>query len=231
MKRLAVLVAALVFGAAPALAQEAKPESEKDRVSYSVGYQMGGDFKRQGQEISPEMVVRGAQDALSGAAPALSEEEMRNTLVVLKQRILAAQQEERERVSRESAAAGSAFLAENAKKEGVVSLPSGLQYKVLTEGSGEPPKETDNVTVHYRGTLVDGTEFDSSYSRGQPATFPLNKVIKGWTEGVQLMKPGAKYQFFIPSTLAYGPQGGGPIPPNSTLIFEVELISVGEKAP
>jgi FKBP-type peptidyl-prolyl cis-trans isomerase FklB len=221
MNRLAVLASALVLAAAPALAQDAKPESETDKVSYSVGYQMGGDFKRQGQEINPGMVVRGAQDALSGAEPALTEEEMRSTLIVLKQRIVAAQQEERERVSRESAAAGSAFLAENAKKEGVVSLPSGLQYKVLSEGSGESPKETDNVTVHYRGTLVDGTEFDSSYSRGQPATFPLNKVIKGWTEGVQLMKPGAKYQFFIPSTLAYGPQGGGPIPPNSTLIFEV----------
>ena len=227
MNRCAVLLSALVVAAAPALAQDAKPESEKDKVSYSVGYQMGSDFKRQGQDINPEMVVRGAQDALAGTAPVLSEEEMRSTLVALKQRIVATQQEERERISRESAAAGKAFLAENAKKEGVVSLPSGLQYKVLSEGSGESPKENDNVTVHYRGTLVDGTEFDSSYKRGEPATFPLNGVIAGWTEGLQLMNTGAKYEFFIPSNLAYGERGSrGAIPPNATLTFEVELLDV-----
>jgi FKBP-type peptidyl-prolyl cis-trans isomerase len=123
---------------------------------------------------------------------------------------------------------GEAFLKENAKKEGVKTTASGLQYKVLKEGTGKSPQATDKVEVHYKGTLLDGTEFDSSIKRGQPATFPLNRVIPGWTEGVQLMKEGAKYQFTIPSKLAYGESGtpGGPIPPNATLIFEVELISV-----
>lgn len=123
---------------------------------------------------------------------------------------------------------GAQFLAENAKKEGVKVTPSGLQYKVITEGKGKSPAATDTVQVHYRGTLLDGTEFDSSYKRGQPATFPLNRVIPGWTEGVQLMKEGAKYQFVIPSNLAYGASGtpGGPIGPNETLIFEVELLKV-----
>ena len=123
---------------------------------------------------------------------------------------------------------GEAFLAENAKKEGVKTTASGLQYKVLKEGTGKSPKDTDTVQVHYKGTLLDGTEFDSSIKRGQPAEFPLNRVIPGWTEGVQLMKEGAKYQFTIPSKLAYGERGtpGGPIPPNSTLVFEVELLSI-----
>jgi len=130
--------------------------------------------------------------------------------------------------SADGAAAGADFLKENAKKEGVKTTPSGLQYKVLKEGEGKSPKATDNVRVHYRGTLLNGTEFDSSIKRGEPAEFPLNRVIKGWTEGVQLMKEGAKYQFFIPANLAYGERGtpGGPIGPNETLIFEVELLKV-----
>ncbi len=219
-------LAALLLGA-PALAQEGKLETQDQKISYSVGYQMGGDFKRQGQEIDPQAMVRGVQDALSATNPALTPEEMSNLLVQLKQQITMRQQEERERVSRESAAAGKAFLAENGKREGVVSLPSGLQYEVLKAGEGASPGPADTVTVHYRGTLIDGTEFDSSYSRNQPATFGLNRVIKGWTEGLQLMKPGAKYKFFIPSELAYGPRSAGTIPPNSTLVFEVELLSVG----
>ncbi|MBE0618705.1 MAG: FKBP-type peptidyl-prolyl cis-trans isomerase [Proteobacteria bacterium] len=219
---------ASVFVASPLLAQDLKLETQDQKISYSVGYQMGGDFKRQGQEIDPQAMVRGVQDALSEAKPLLSPEEMSGLLVQLKQKIVMMQQEERERVSRESGMAGKIFLGENAKKEGVFSLPSGLQYQVLKEGTGDKtPSATDTVTVQYRGTLIDGTEFDSSYSRGEPATFQLNKVIKGWTEGLQLMKPGAKYKFFIPPQLAYGPRGGGKIPPNSTLIFEVELLSIG----
>jgi FKBP-type peptidyl-prolyl cis-trans isomerase FklB len=228
--RIAVVTLAMVLAAGPLWAQDLKLETEDQKISYSVGYQVGGDFKRQGQHIDPEAMVRGVQDALSDGKPLLAEKEMSDLLVQLKQKIMMVQQEERERISRESAAAGKIFLAENAKKKGVKALPSGLQYEVLKEGSGDKtPAATDTVTVQYRGTLIDGTEFDSSYSRGQPATFQLDKVIKGWTEGVQLMKPGAKYKFFIPPELAYGPRGGGRIPPNSTLIFEVELVSIGGK--
>jgi FKBP-type peptidyl-prolyl cis-trans isomerase FklB len=204
-------------------------KDQNDRTSYSIGYQIGGDLKRQGVGVNPELMVKGVQDAMGGKEPLMTLEEMQKELVVLKQRIVAAQQEEQKKAAAKNLAEGEAFLAENAKKEGVKTLPSGLQYQVLKEGEGTPPKATDTVTVQYRGTLIDGTEFDSSYSRGQPATFPLNRVIKGWTEGVQLMKPGAKYKFFIPPNLAYGAHGAGPkIGPESTLIFEVELISVNE---
>jgi len=228
--RTLILTLAAVLAAGPLLAQDLKLETEDQKISYSVGYQVGGDFKRQGQQIDPDAMVRGVQDALSDGKPLLTDKEMSDILIQLKQKIMMMQQEERERISRESAAAGKTFLSENATKGGVKSLPSGLQYQVLKEGSGDKtPAATDTVTVQYRGTLIDGTEFDSSYSRGQPATFALNQVIKGWTEGVQLMKPGAKYKFFIPPDLAYGPRGGGKIPPNSTLIFEVELVSIGGK--
>jgi len=225
----ALICVGFFVGAAKA---EDKPalKDTNDRISYSIGYQIGGDLKRQGVEIDPELMVKGVQDALGDKEPIMTLEEMQQELVTLKQKMIAAQQEEQKKAAAENLAKGEAFLAENAKKEGVKTLPSGLQYKVLKEGEGTPPKATDTVTVQYRGTLIDGTEFDSSYSRGQPATFPLNRVIKGWTEGVQLMKPGAKYEFFIPPNLAYGSRGAGPkIGPESTLIFEVELISVGEK--
>jgi FKBP-type peptidyl-prolyl cis-trans isomerase FklB len=232
MKQLfaALLCVGLFVGVSKA---EEKPalKDQNDRTSYSIGYQIGGDLKRQGVGINPELMVKGVQDALGGKEPLMTLEEMQQELVTLKQKIVASQQEEQKKAAAENLAKGEAFLAENAKKEGVKTLPSGLQYQVLKKGEGTPPKATDTVTVQYRGTLIDGTEFDSSYSRGQPATFPLNRVIKGWTEGVQLMKPGAKYKFFIPPALAYGPRGAGPeIGPESTLIFEVELISIDEKA-
>lgn len=202
-------------------------KDEKIRTSYSVGYQVGGDFKRQGMEINPEILVRGIQDALKDAQPAMTEEEMRQTLVDLQKRVTAAQEESKRLQSERNLIEGDKFLAANAKKKGVTTLPSGLQYQIVTKGEGNPPKVTETVTVHYRGTLIDGTEFDSSYSRDQPATFALNRVIKGWTEGLQLMKPGAKYKLFIPPDLAYGERGAGSkIGANSTLIFEVELLSV-----
>ena len=228
----AVAIVGVLLGGTAWAAEGASLAVEKDRISYSVGYQMGGDFKRQGLELSPEAMVRGIQDALSGAAPAISETEMSQTLVDLKQKVMAAQQKAQQEQAAKNEAAGKAFLAENAKKKGVNALPSGLQYEVLKEGEGEPPKATDTVTVHYKGTLIDGAEFDSSYSRNQPATFALNRVIKGWTEGLQLMKPGARYRFFVPPELAYGARGAGPkIGPQSTLVFDVELLSVGEAKP
>ncbi len=206
-----------------------KPElkSENDRVSYSLGQQIGSDFKRQGVDLNPELLVQGIQDAMSGTKPRMTEQEMRTTLADLKKRIVTARREEQKKAAEKNLAEGKKFLEKNAKKERVKTLPSGLQYKVIEKGSGNSPKKTDSVTVNYKGTLIDGTEFDSSYKRGKPATFRVEGVIAGWTEGLLLMKPGAKWQLFIPSNLAYGERGAGTrIGPNSTLIFEVELIRV-----
>jgi len=208
----------------------AEPVELKDqnaKANYSIGYQIGGDFRRQGVEITPEVLISGVEDALSGAESRMTDEEMRNTLVSLKQRTSSAEQEAGQQSVQDNLARGEAFLAENATREGVTTLPSGLQYKVIEAGSGPSPKRTDQVTVHYRGTLIDGTEFDSSYSRNQPATFRLDRVIPGWTEGLQLMQQGAKWQLYIPAGLAYGESGSGArIPPNSALVFDVELIKV-----
>ena len=215
-----------LFGASVA-AEAPKLGDEKQKLGYSVGYQVGGDFRRQGLEIDPELVVRGVLDAQAGAEPQMTPGEMRETLTELKQQAAAAATQQREEQAVKNRAEGEAFLAENAKREGVSTLPSGLQYQVLSKGEGDPPGATDTVTVHYRGTLIDGTEFDSSYGRGEPATFPLDRVIPGWTEGLQLMRPGAKYRLFVPPELAYGERGGSSkIGPNSTLVFEVELLSV-----
>jgi len=208
----------------------AEPVELKDqnaKANYSIGYQIGGDFRRQGVEITPEVLISGVEDALSGAESRMTDEEMRNTLVSLKQRTSSAEQEAGQQSVQDNLARGEAFLAENATREGVTTLPSGLQYKVIEAGSGPSPKRTDQVTVHYRGTLIDGTEFDSSYSRNKPATFRLDRVIPGWTEGLQLMQQGAKWQLYIPAGLAYGESGSGArIPPNSALVFDVELIKV-----
>jgi FKBP-type peptidyl-prolyl cis-trans isomerase FklB len=202
-------------------------KDEKGKISYSVGYQVGGDFKRQGVELDPELLVKGMQDAAVGAEPRIPPQEMRKTLVELKRKVEADERKRRREQAGKHRAEGEAFLAANGKKEGVVTLPSGLQYKVLAAGKGKSPNPTDNVTVHYRGTLVDGTEFDSSYKRNAPATFGIDRVIAGWKEALPMMKEGAKWQLFVPSKLAYGEQGSGSkIPPDSTLIFEVELISV-----
>jgi len=228
MKRALVAMTFLTLIIGLCMAGEATEiRDENDRIGYSIGYQIGGDFKRQGVDLKSDLVVQGMRDAVQGAKPLLTPEEMNRTLVELKRKVTAAQQEERKMAAEKSRAGGEAFLAENARKEGVVTLPSGLQYKILKDGAGASPQATDNVTVHYRGTLIDGTEFDSSHKRNQPATFRVNGVIRGWTEALQMMKPGAKWQLFIPAKLAYGERGAGStIPPNSTLIFEVELLKV-----
>jgi FKBP-type peptidyl-prolyl cis-trans isomerase FklB len=228
MKYIATAFFSLLVLGTPARAQEtAQVQDETDRVNYSLGYQIGGDFKRQGVEIRPELVVKGIQDALSEAEPMITQEEMDKALVDLKRKIVADEQAAQKKASDENLAAGRAFLEENSKKEGVKTLPSGLQYRVIKEGTGAIPSATDTVTVHYRGTLIDGTEFDSSYSREEPATFQANRVIDGWKEALQLMKAGGKWQLFIPAELAYGARSvGDKIKSNSTLIFEVELLSV-----
>ncbi len=223
MKLRMIVVLGILFLVSQANAQE-KPvlKNQKEKVSYSIGLNigrnLGSDLQRQSIDIDPSIVAKGIQDALSGANPLLSNEEIQETMVAF-QKEMSERQKQR----------GEAFLSENKKKEGVKTLPSGLQYKVTKAGAGKKPKLNDSVVVHYRGTLIDGTEFDSSYRRGQPATFPVSGVIPGWTEALPLMQEGAKWQLFVPPNLAYGERGaGGLIGPNATLIFEVELISIQE---
>ena len=202
-------------------------ETESDSVSYSVGVSIGNNMKGQIDDFKLALVMKGLQDVLNEKELAIAEEQCQQIVQAYAMRkqqedMAAAQQKGADNLEK-----GEAFLAENGQKEGVTTTESGLQYEVLEEGSGASPSAEDEVTVHYHGTLLDGTVFDSSVDRGEPATFPLNRVIPGWTEGLQLMKTGAKYKFFIPSSLAYGPRGaGGDIGPNETLIFEVELLSI-----
>ncbi len=212
-------------------AEEQKPlTSQKDKASYVLGSDVGNTLKRQGIEVDLEIFIRGIRDSVQGAKPLLSEEETKQVVAAFRQEMLAKQAEERKKLGVKNKKDGEAFLAENKNKEGVKTLPSGLQYKVISEGSGKMPKASDTVTVNYRGNLVDGTEFDSSYKRGQPATFPVTAVIPGWTEALQLMKEGSKWELYIPSGLAYGEKGAGNvIGPDATLIFQVELISVESK--
>ncbi len=205
-----------------------KLDDETARINYSLGYQIGGDFKRQGIELNAEAVVKGMQDALSSSEPLMPQSEMNATRMELKRKIVAEQRTKRREAMLEKAAAGKKYLEENAKKPGVITTPSGLQYKIIEAGSGVTPGPTDTVTVNYRGTLINGNEFDSSYDKGKPVTFPLNGVIKGWTEGLQLVKEGGKIQLVIPSELAYGDRG--PLA-HQTLVFDVELIAVGGDKP
>jgi len=202
-------------------------KGEKDKLGYSIGMDVGSVIKRQGVEVNPDAVAKGFKDAYTGGKTLLTEEEMRQEIQVLQTKLMERQAEDMKRLGDKNKGEGEKFLAENAKKAGVKTLPSGLQYKELKAGTGKTPKATDSVTTHYSGTLIDGTEFDSSYKRGEPVTFPVSGVIAGWTEALQLMKEGAKWQLFIPSSLAYGERGAGrDIGPNATLIFEVELIKV-----
>src|SRR3982750_3637183 len=218
---------------APVFAQDRPAlKDTKDKVSYSIGLDIGTTFKKQKMELNSDALAAGVKDGLSGGKPLMSPDEVRQVMVQfskdMREKAATVNKDAAEKNSKES----EKFLAENKAKPGVKTTASGLQYKVEKEGSGTPPKETDTVVVNYRGTLIDGTEFDSSYKRGEPATFPVNRVIKGWTEALQLMKPGAKYQLFIPSSLAYGERGAGQtIGPNATLIFDVELLSIKPPEP
>ncbi|HKJ05170.1 MAG TPA: FKBP-type peptidyl-prolyl cis-trans isomerase, partial [Geopsychrobacteraceae bacterium] len=201
--------------------------NEKDKTSYSIGYQVGDDFKRQGIEIRQEMLLQGFKDAHGNQEPALSEEGMRQALIELQKRVTAAQDQKNKEEAAKNLKEGQDFLIKNSQLPKVKTLPSGLQYKVLQQGSGASPNPEDQVTVHYRGTLINGKEFDSSYRRNQPVAFQVNQVIKGWQEALTMMKEGAKWQLFIPPRLAYGEGGAGSrIGPNSTLIFELELLSI-----
>jgi FKBP-type peptidyl-prolyl cis-trans isomerase FklB len=205
-------------------------KNQKDKVSYAIGLNIGrnlaNDLKKQLIDIDSNLLTKGIQDALAGAKPLLTDQEIQETMVAFQKEMMAKWEE----IGKKNKAEGEAFLAENKKKEGVKTLPSGLQYKVIKAGTGKKPKADDTVTVNYRGTLINGTEFDSSYKRGQPATFGVSGVMPGWGEALQLMGEGAKWQLFIPSNLAYGERGtSGIIGPNATLIFEIELVSIQPK--
>ncbi len=198
-----------------------------DSVSYSVGHSLGQNIRVQNLDLELEVLIKGLKDGIGNDSSLLSEEEITQILVAFQQEQIQKQNAKLEAEKKINLEAEQKFLAENKTKEGVVTLPSGLQYKVITNGNGPKPKGTDKVKVNYRGTLIDGTEFDNSYKRAQPLTFELGKVIKGWTEGVQLMPVGSKFMFYIPSNLAYGPNRRSEIiGPNSCLIFEIELLSI-----
>ena len=221
----------ILFFASGILAQDPAADPTKDpefytKVSYAIGHQMGKNFKKDDLEINMDYFFAGVTDAMQGTSKydeAVLQKVMRDFQNVYRQRMAAKQ----EKALKKNLEEANAFLEKNKTNEGVMSTESGLQYKVLTAGTGRQPKASDKVKVHYKGTTLDGQEFDSSYKRGQPASFALNGVIKGWTEGVQLMKEGAKWTFYIPPGLAYGTRGSGAkIPPNAALIFEIELLEV-----
>ncbi len=199
-------------------------DTEKQKISYAIGSQLGAQLKRDDLELDLAIFTKAIEDAMTGKPALMQPAEMMKTMQEFQKKKHAERQAKRQNQAKENKVEGEAFLAENGKKEGVVTTASGLQYKILQAGTGPKPAEGATVEVHYRGTLINGEEFDSSYKRGTPATFPINRVIPGWTEALQLMPEGSKWQLFIPSSLAYGPGGTGKIGPNATLLFDVELL-------
>ena len=204
---------------------------DKSRLSYAIGMSMGHNLQSQGIEVDADLTARGIKDMLSSNTTLLTTTQMQETLMAFQKEFAAKQQKMREELAAKSKVDGDAFLATNKNNPGIVALPDGLQYKVITNGIGAMPTNTDIVTVNYRGTLLDGKEFDSSFKRGQPARFPVKNVIPGWTEALLKMKVGSRWQLFIPSELAYGERGRPGIPPNSVLIFDVELLSTQSPPP
>lgn len=206
--------------------------TQKDKASYAIGMNMGQGLRKNSVDVDPNIIVRGFKDALAGGKTLLTDDEAKAALMALQTDLREKQQAKMQALGETNKKDGEVFLTENKTKDGVVTLPSGLQYKILKEGTGPKPTASDSVVCDYKGTLLDNTEFDSSYKRHQAATFPVSGVIKGWTEALQLMPVGSKWQLFIPSDLAYGPRGGpgGAIGPNATLVFEVELLSIQPKA-
>jgi FKBP-type peptidyl-prolyl cis-trans isomerase FklB len=201
--------------------------TDKDKGSYAIGMNVAKNLQRDEVDVDPKILLRGLEDQLAGGKVLLTDDEAKAVLTQLGTQVREKQMEKRAALAESTKKEGAAFLAANATKEGVVTLPSGLQYKILTPGTGPKPTANDSVTCNYKGTLIDNTEFDSSYKRGQPATFMVAGVIKGWTEALQLMPAGSKWQLFIPPDLAYGERGQPPvIPPNAPLIFELELLSI-----
>lgn len=209
-------------------------KTRKEKFSYALGMNIGSglgtNLKKQSVEVDSNLVAQGVKDSMSGGKTRLTQEEAQAVLTEVQNEVRKQQQGKTQEAAAKNKTEGEAYLVANKNKKDVVTLPSGLQYKILTAGTGPKPTASDSVVCNYRGTLINGTEFDSSYKRGQPATFGVGGVIKGWTEALQLMPVGSKWQLVIPSSLAYGERGPGEIGPNATLIFEVELLSIEQKA-
>ncbi len=221
------LLAAQVSAAEVAAEKTSVLQTEKDKVSYGIGVEVARGFQQQGIEVNIDVLVKGLRDALSGAKLLMTEDDLRATLSAFQVELAQRKAQAAKTAAEDNKKAGEAFLAQNKTKEGVVTLPSGLQYKILKAGDGTKPTDADTVECQYRGTLINGAEFDSSYRRGQPATFKVSGVIAGWQEALKLMPVGSKWQLFVPAQLAYGEQGAGDvIGPNATLIFEVELLAI-----
>ena len=223
-----ILTAVMVVVPVLAAAQETTPfKTDKEKLSYAMGMDLAGQLKANSVDIEPTWFAKGMQDALSGGKTLLTGADAKTVIAELQKAIFAKRLAETKVVGDKNKAEGEKFLAANKAKEGVVTLPSGLQYKVLTTGTGPKPTLEQMVVCNYRGTLIDGKEFDSSFKRGQPASFPVKGVIKGWTEVLQLMPVGSKWQVFVPASLGYGERGAGAdIGPNATLIFEIELVAI-----
>ena len=229
-KQWTVVFGIAIFALAAAAQDTSQFKTPQEKISYALGMEIGNNFRKQALDVDPATVGRGLADAFAGGNTLLTEDEMRTVLASAQEEYRKKQAAVRAEKAQAALKDGEAFLAANKSKEGIITLPSGLQYKILKAGTGEKADADDTVVCNYRGTLIDGTEFDSSYKRGQPATFQLNGVIKGWVEALQLMKEGSKWDLYVPSNLAYGERAaGGAIGPNSTLIFEVELLKVEPK--
>lgn len=221
--RLLIILIVSILSVSACAKKDAKLETDQQKLSYAIGHNIAQNLKKQNLELDTVALYAAFEDILSGKDSRLSQEDMRNAIMGFQRKKM----KERDTKGEKNKTDGAAFLEKNKKKKGVKVTKSGIQYRVMTKGKGKKPKTADTVKVHYRGTLIDGREFDSSYKRKQPATFPLRGVIKGWQEILPMMKTGAKWHIAVPSDLAYGPRGqGGMIGPNSTLIFEIELISI-----
>ncbi len=227
--RLAI-VGILSVGVSAAFAAEpAKVElkDQRDKASYAIGLNWGNNIRSQGADLSVDVILQGLKDGMENKPAVLSEAQVQEVMKAFQAELRTKQEAKRKEQGEHNKTEGEAFLAENAKKAGVITLPSGLQYKIMKEGTGPKPSATDKVAVQYRGTLINGTEFDSSYKRGpEPATFGVSQVVKGWTEALELMPVGSKWQLFVPAALGYGERGSRNIEPNATLIFEVDLVEI-----
>ena len=231
MKLVAAAVMGLAMSTAIAATDAGSLNSDLDKLSYSIGADLGKNFKKQGIEISPEAMAKGLQDGMSGSSLLLTEDQMKDVLSKFQKDLMAKRNSEFTKKADDNKAKGEAYLNQNKAKDGVISLPSGLQYKIIETGTGAKPGKEDTVTVDYTGTLIDGQVFDSSEKTGKPATFKVSQVIPGWTEALQLMPSGSTWEVVVPASLAYGTRSvGGPIGPNETLIFKIHLISVKKSA-